>query len=117
MSKLNKIGFLILCSVWIVGYPLKHMVHIVTQLTVDYFITFATCIGIALISMYYGKLSENRKEKHLFYGTITILNLSIVITYLIDLAFDSIFGTTKVIFVILTTSIISLCIYFCKVKF
>ena len=60
MIKLNKIGFIILSLVWSVSYYLKHINHIVSQLVVDYFITFGYCIGTALITIYYGKKEQDK---------------------------------------------------------
>lgn len=125
MKRLDRIGLLLMSLIWIISYILKHNMSYnnyseekirLIQLTIDYFITFGYCIGTALISIYYGKKEKDKITKHLFYGTITILNLSIVGTYLIDLVFDPIFGTTKVIWAIIITSIISLCVYLFKRK-
>lgn len=117
MIKLDKIGFIILSIVWPLSYYLKHINHIVSQLVVDYFITFGYCIGTALITYYYGKKCTNLKKKILFYYAIAILNVSIVATYLIDLVVDSLFGTTKVIWSIIITFIISLCVYLSSRKY
>lgn len=106
--------------VWVISYVLKHNISYggynqcqkeLIQLSIDYFITFGYCIGTSLVTIYFASKELNKKAKHLFYGTLTILNLSIVSAYVIDLLADSIFGTTKVIYVIILTTIISLCIY------
>lgn len=116
MKYLNKIGFIVLSLVWFVSYYMKHVDPVKLQLAVDYFITFGYCIGTALIAFYYGKKETNKKAKFLFYYAIAILNVSIVITYLIDFVVDDFFGTTKVIWSILLTAIFSLCIYLFSYK-
>lgn len=109
--KLNTIGFIILSIVWPLSYYLKYIKSGVPQILVDYIITIGYCIGTALIAYYYGKKCKRFRKKVLFYYSIAILNISIVIAYIIDFAADSFFSTKKVIYTIILTSVISLCIY------
>ena len=111
---MNKLGFAILSLVWVVSYFLKHIDPVNNQLAVDYFITCGYCIGTALIAYFYGKRETNRKTRILFFYTIAIYNISIVFAYLVDFIADSLFGTTKLIWTIIITTTISLCIYFFK---
>jgi len=111
---MNKIGFIILSLVWGISYFLKYIDPVSNQLAVDYFITFGYCTGTALITYFYGKQEKNRNSKILFFYTIAIYHTSIIIAYLIDFLVDDFFGTTKNIWTIIITTIISLCIYFFK---
>jgi len=113
---MNKIGFIILSLVWVISYFLKYIDPVNNQVIVDYFITFGYCLGTALIAYYYGKSEKNINARILFFYTIAILNVLIIFTYLIDFIADDLFGTTKVIFTIITTTIISLCIYFYNLR-
>ncbi len=112
--RLDNIGFIILCTVWAISYYFKHISDLIHQIVIDYYITFGYCIGTSLIAYYYGKKCKKRRKKILFYYTIAIYNISIVITYLIDFVIDDFFGTKKVIYTILLTTFISLCIYLFK---
>jgi predicted permease len=86
------------------------------QLAIDYYITFGYCIGTGLLALYYGLKEQDKRKKHLFYYAIVILNFSIVAAYLIDFVTDPLFGTTKVIWAIIFTTILTLCIYLFKVR-
>ena len=107
MKNLDKIGFIILFLVWPVSYYLKYIDPVNNQIFVDYLITFGYCAGTSIIAYHYGRKQKNW-PKHLFYYSIAIFGIAIILTYLIDLAIDDLFGTTKVIWSFIIT--ISICI-------
>lgn len=108
---MNKLGLLILFLSFPLNYILKYNIGI-GDIKADYASTFMICIGISFIAHYFGKFqAKSKKEKYLFFYPIVIFNLSIVITYLIDLLIDPIFQTGKVIWSFIFTTFITLCIY------
>jgi len=111
---MNKLGYLILFLAFPISYTLIHFLGL--KLIGDYTFIFMICSGVALLSFMQSQNETNRKVKHLFYYAISIFNVSIILMYIIDLMFDSIFGTAKVIWTIIITTIISLCIYLFRDK-
>ena len=122
-NTLIKIGLIIFCLVWIISYYFKHIfidvVNIELQQTIiDYFITIGYCAGTAIISFhfYMKEKAKGEARDYLLYFTVMALSLLIIGTYIIDLLFDSFFGTTKVFWSIIITATFSLCTYFLKRK-
>ena len=109
---MKKIGYIILVSVWIVSYSLKHVYPVFSALFIDYLITFGYCLGTSIIAYYEFKKEKNRWARYMFWNVIIVLGGAIITTYIIDLVFDDLIGTYKVLWSILLTTIGSLCIYF-----
>lgn len=111
---MKKLGFAILAITWIVSYYLKYLNPIISQLIVDYYITFSYCIGTSILAYCEFTKESNKWTKYMFWNVITILGGVIVLTYIVDLIIDDLIGTKKIILSALATSFISLCIYLFK---
>lgn len=107
---MNKIGLIILFFAFPMNYTLKYNLKI-GDIKADYASTFMMCIGLSIIAFYFGKYSESRKAKYLYFYPIAIFNLSLVLTYSIDLLIDPIFQTGKIIWSFIIATFLSLCIY------
>jgi hypothetical protein len=115
---MKKIAYLILFFAYPLNYTMRYNFNVGLEATskANYLFIFMICLGIGLMAYHEGKKEKDRGKKYLFYYTISVFNFSVIMTYLIDLLVDPIFQTGKVIWSIFITTIISLCIYFCKRK-
>jgi len=114
--KLADIGLVILALHWMLGYILRYNLEWLNDHNMNYFVTFCTGIGMALISLDFKQKEKRNWKKYAFYNIIALLGGVIVLIHFIDIWFEKIIFINKPIYVSVIGAIISLCIYFYRRK-
>ena len=78
------------------AYPLFYVFkyNLNVSFNVDKLFIYCICVGVSLLSWGIGIEEKSKVKKILFYYTIAIFNLSIVLTYVIDSIADPFFKAT-----------------------
>jgi len=81
---------------------------------VTIFLLMSTLAALAYSDMV---KERDKLKKYLIYRNCIILGGVVILTYIIDLIFDQLIGTAKIIYWAIVLTIASICVYFYKLKY